>query len=134
MFFKLMGWNHFCCCSSFMCDFHTHDCMGINYLACVILTNHFYFVMVSVGVEKKVLARHFDLTKKIFSSNFIHSGPENLKKSRPKKLMKSNKSISQKNFGHLKNSQKWNFWIVKKFKTARNAISWKNFVICLISQ
>ena len=27
-----------------------------------------------------------------------HSGPENVKKSRTKKLMKSNKSISQKNF------------------------------------
>ena len=27
-----------------------------------------------------------------------HSGPENLKKSRPKKLVKSNKSISRKKF------------------------------------
>ena len=30
------------------------------------------------------------------SSLEFHSGPENLKKSRPKKLVKSNKSISQK--------------------------------------
>ena len=33
----------------------------------------------------------------LFVYNFsAHSGPENFKKSRPKKLMKSNKSISQK--------------------------------------
>ena len=30
--------------------------------------------------------------------SFFHRGAENLKKSRPKKLMKSNKSISRKNF------------------------------------
>ena len=43
----------------------------------------------------------------------IHSGPENLKKSRPKKLVKSNKSISRKKFFdqnpffcHFKNGQK----------------------------
>ena len=61
-----------------------------------------------------------------------HSGPENLKKSRPKKLVKSHKSISRKNFlakFHFFQFQKWpkiNFWTGKKFKTAKNAISRKN--------
>ena len=58
-------------------------------------------------------------------------GPENLKKSRPKKLVKSNKSISR-NFiltkFHFLQFQKWpkiNFWTGKKFKTAKSAISRK---------
>ena len=60
-----------------------------------------------------------------------HSEPENLKKSRPKKLVKSNKSISRKIFltkFHFLQFQKWpkiNFWTGKKFKTAKNAISRK---------
>ena len=58
------------------------------------------------------------------------SGPENLKKSKPKKLLKSNKAISW-NFPPKFNFllfQKWpkiNFWTGKKFKTAKNAISQK---------
>ena len=38
----------------------------------------------------------FDQIREIFMPR--HSGPENLKKSRPKKLVKSNKSISRKIF------------------------------------
>ena len=54
-------------------------------------------------------------------------GPENLKKYRPEKLVKSNKSISRKFLTkfHFLQFQKWpkiNFWTGKKFKTARNAI------------
>ena len=56
----------------------------------------------------------------IFKKCSRYSGPENLKKSRPKKkkLVKSNKPISRKNF----------------FKTAKNAISRKFLLIYLISQ
>ena len=79
---------------------------------------------------------HF-LQRKISNNYFIHwilhSVPENLKKSRPKKLVKSNKSISR-NFiltkFHFLQFQKWpkiNFWTGKKFKTAENAISRKKF-------
>ena len=64
-----------------------------------------------------------------------YSRPENLKKSRPKKLVKSNKSISQKKNFFYKNPffvvskklPKFNFWTGKKFKTAKNAISWETF-------
>ena len=52
-----------------------------------------------------------------------HSEPENLKKSRPKKLVKSNKSISRKkNFGpnfifcNFKNDQKSIFELGKSLK------------------
>ena len=52
-----------------------------------------------------------------------HSGPENLKKSRPKKLMKSDKSISQKIFFYqipffcnFKNGQKSIFELGKSLK------------------
>ena len=51
-----------------------------------------------------------------------HSGPENLKKSRPKKLMKSNKSISRFFFGpnfifcNVKNGQKSIFELGKSLK------------------
>ena len=41
------------------------------------------------------LDRKKDNSKIVISK---HSGPENLKKARPKKLVKSNKSISRKNF------------------------------------
>ena len=57
-----------------------------------------------------------------------HSGPENLKKSRPKKLVKSNKSISEKIFlakFHFLRFQKWPkiyFSTGKKFKIAKKAI------------
>ena len=53
----------------------------------------------------------------------MHSVPENLKKSRSKKLVKTNKSTSRKNFLtkiHFLRFQKWpkiNFWTEKKFKT-----------------
>ena len=69
-------------------------------------------------------------TVKIEKNTREHSRPENLKKSRPKKLVKSNKSISQKNFLtkiHFFPFQKWpkfNFWTGK---TAKNAISRKKF-------
>ena len=49
-----------------------------------------------------------------------HNGAENFKKSRPKKLVKSNKSISRKNSlnkFHFLQFQKWpkiNFWTEKK--------------------
>ena len=62
----------------------------------------------------------------------MHSGPENLKKSRPKKLVKSNKTISRKMFFNqipffcnFKNGQKSIFEMEKKFKTAKYAISRK---------
>ena len=51
-----------------------------------------------------------------------HSGPENLKKSRPKKVVKSNKSISRKKvwpnfiFCNFKNGQKSIFEQGKSFK------------------
>ena len=70
-----------------------------------------------------------------------HSGPDNLKKSRPKKFVKSNKSISRIFF--WSNSiflqfQKWaktNFWTGKKFRPPKNAISRKKyFLIYLISR
>ena len=60
-----------------------------------------------------------------------HSEREILKKSRPKKKVKLNKSISRKNFLtkiHFLQFQKWpkiNFCTGKKFKTAKNAISRK---------
>ena len=60
------------------------------------------------------------------SNIYAHSRPENLKNSRPKKLVKSNKSISRKKF--FLQFQKWpkiNFCTREKFKTARNAISRK---------
>ena len=61
----------------------------------------------------------------------IHGGPENLKKSRPKKLVKSNKSnlffrkiaflavlnffpVQKLIFGHFWNGKKWN-WVKKMF-------------------
>ena len=59
----------------------------------------------------------------------LNSRPENLKKSRPKRVVKSNKSISRKFFltkFHILQFQKWpkiNFWTKKKFKTVKNAIS-----------
>ena len=52
----------------------------------------------------------------------MHSGPENLKKSRPKKLVKSNKSISRTCFWsnfifcHFKNDQKSIFELAKSLK------------------
>ena len=64
----------------------------------------------------------------------MHNRPENKKKSRPKKLMKSNNSISPKKIFLTKflflQFQKWpkiNFWTGKKFKTAKNA-TWRNFL------
>ena len=53
-----------------------------------------------------------DIGKKLVTKTSCtwHSGPENLKKSRPKKLVKSNKSISRKNFlakFHFLQLQKW---------------------------
>ena len=63
----------------------------------------------------------------------LHYGPENLKKSRLKKLVKSMKSISRKIFlskFHFLQFQKWaniNFCTGKKFKIAKNAISRKKF-------
>ena len=60
-----------------------------------------------------------------------------LKKSRSKKLMKSNKSISWKifltkiNFLQFQKWPKINFWTGKKFKTA---VSRKKFLIYLISR
>ena len=57
----------------------------------------------------------------------IHNGPLN---SRPNKLVKSNKSISRKNFFcNFKNGRTG-----KKFKTARNAISQKLSLIYVISR
>ena len=38
------------------------------------------------------------IDKLILNSLLVHSGPEDLKKSRPKNLVKSNKSISRNNF------------------------------------
>ena len=69
--------------------------------------------------------------EKIASSRGIldHSGSENLKNSRPKKLVKSNKSIFA-----ISKMTKINFWTGKKFKTAKNAISRKIFWIYLISR
>ena len=64
---------------------------------------------------------------------FFYSRPENLKKSRPKKLVKSNNSILRKNILtkiHFLQFQKWpkiNFWTAGK-KFAKNAISRKNFL------
>ena len=65
----------------------------------------------------------------------FHGGPENLKKSSPKKLVKSNKSISQKKFfdqnPFFLQFQKWskiNFCTGKKFKMPRNAIPIKKFI------
>ena len=63
--------------------------------------------------------------------NQAHSGPENLKKSRPNKFVKWNKSISWNfvltkfHFLPFQNWPKINFWTGKKFKTAKNAISRK---------
>ena len=77
----------------------------------------------------KIFRRKIDF--RYFSRHASHSGPENLKKSRPKKLVKSNKSISRKFFlikFHFLQFQTWpkiNFWTGKKIKTARNAISRK---------
>ena len=59
-----------------------------------------------------------------FTSFGIHSGPENLKKSRPKKLFKWNKSISRNFFLakiHFLPFQKWpkiNFWTGESAKNA----------------
>ena len=68
--------------------------------------------------------------REIIYRYFLAPGPGKLKKSRTKKLAKSNKSISRKKkffeHTHLLPFQKWakiNFWTGKKFKTARNAIS-----------
>ena len=66
-------------------------------------------------------------------------GPENLKKSRPKKLVKSNKSISSNYFltkfhflQFLKYIAKNQFLNWENFKTVRNAISRKKLMIYLI--
>ena len=61
-----------------------------------------------------------------------HSRPENFKKSRPKQLMKSNKSISRIFFNQIpfllyQKRPKINFCTGKKFKTAKNVISRKKF-------
>ena len=51
----------------------------------------------------------------------LHSGPENLKKSRPKKLMKSNKSISRKKiFEHF--PQKLKFYFQKLENIQKNSV------------
>ena len=61
-------------------------------------------------------------------------GQKNQKSLGQKKLVKSNKSISRKNFWikfHFLQFQKWpniNFWTGKKFNTAKNAISRKKIV------
>ena len=73
------------------------------------------------------------LSQPLLFRNFqFHCGSENLKKSRPKKLMKSNKSISRLFLTkiHFLPFQKWpkiNIWTGKKFKTAKYAISRKKF-------
>ena len=48
---------------------------------------------VCTGYSDQELVIHLDE-----DGNILHSGPENLKKSRPKKLVESNKSISRKKF------------------------------------
>ena len=56
---------------------------------------------------------------------YVHSGPEKLKKSRSK----FHEKLFLTKF-HFLQSQKWpkiNFWTLKKFKTAKNAISHKIF-------
>ena len=51
---------------------------------------------------------------------FLHSGPENLKKSRPKKPVKSNKSISRKKIGQIPFFANW--------KMAENqCLNWEKF-------
>ena len=71
---------------------------------------------------------------RILDASLVNSQiwPENLKKSSPKKLLGSNKSISRKIFltkFHFLQFEKWpkiNFWTGK---TTKNAISWKkNFL------
>ena len=53
----------------------------------------------------------------LFTSFLIlHSGPGNLKKSRPKNLVKSNTSISQKKICNFKNGQKSIFELGKSLK------------------
>ena len=70
-----------------------------------------------------------------------HCGPENLKKSRPKKLVKSNKSISRKffwpnsNFCNFKNDQKSIFELGKSLKLPKMQFQKKKFfLIDLISR
>ena len=88
-------------------------------------THHFHSTR--VWSEKKIIFH------KIFLNYPALYGPDYLKKSRPKKLVKSNKSISR-NFiltqFHFLQFQKWQktiFQLWKKFKTAKNAISRKKF-------
>ena len=71
----------------------------------------------------------------------LHSGPENLKKSRPKKLVKSNKSISrfvfvliEFHFYNFKNGQKSIFEMGKSLKLPKMQFREKKFVIYLISR
>ena len=69
-----------------------------------------------------------------------HSGPDNLKKSRPKKLVKSNKSISRKNsctnliFCNFKNDQKTIFELAKSLKLPKMQFHEKKVFIYLISR
>ena len=109
-------------------------CLHIR-AAWLLAYNLFWWHAYWVCSEKK---SHF--TNSYCLLQHLHIGPENLKKSRPKKLVKSNKSISRKFYfdqiPFFLQFQKWpkiNFRTRKKFKTARNAISQKKFLVYLIS-
>ena len=66
----------------------------------------------------------------LFTSFLIlHSGPGNLKKSRPKNLVKSNTSISQKKICNFKNGQKSIFELGKSLKLSKMQFHEKKFAI-----
>ena len=84
---------------------------------------------------------NFEIEKKHVvdvSYAMIHSGPDNLKKSRPKKLMKSNKSVSRifwpnSIFDNFKNHQKSIFELGKILKLPKMQFHEKKNLIYLIS-
>ena len=75
---------------------------------------YYIFFLFSIKVMIKILELTFRFSRKLLNGNlnfffmiyfylfilylYYRSGPENFKKSRPKKLVKSNKSISRKKF------------------------------------
>ena len=120
----------------FFKSFSTVSAHCNNHMSKCIVTYHYYYL----PFNRYYFCLHhslyvWDLWSRMLKRIYLesHSGPEYLKKSRPKNLVKSNKSISR-NFiltkFHFLQFQKWpkiNFLTEKKFKTANNAISRKIF-------
>ena len=62
---------------------------------------------------------------------YVHSGPENLKKSRPKKGVKSNKSISRNLFFNILHENYVNFFGEIVFLVVLNFSQFKNYFLAI---